>query len=170
MQFIPNTKITGAAPPSRKLVMQIMAPATGKVTPLSQVNFPTFQAGLLGDGIAITLTTGQIFAPVTGRLDSIDMSKGQVCWVSKNGLKLLMQIGEPYKINHSERITYHVKPQHQVKSGECIVTCDPLWMKQQGIEPLLIMTLLNTAKLHCIELVHSDTLRAPEDVLFRLYT
>ncbi|MCY1713404.1 PTS glucose transporter subunit IIA [Caproiciproducens galactitolivorans] len=57
----------------------IMAQQTGRVIPLEEVKDPVFSQKVLGDGIAILPESGDVFAPVSGKIVQIADTLHAVC-------------------------------------------------------------------------------------------
>lgn len=149
--------------------MHIPVPATGEIVTLTELSDPIYQQHLLGDGLGIIMTRGEIIAPVSGTVENVDYAKCQVKLVSRNGLRLLIQIGIPGEIEHAERVDFNVKAKQSCRKGQRLALCDTLWIKQQGKIPLCILTLVNTSKLKAIETTSKKQVRMGEDTLLTLF-
>lgn len=169
MNLLTKSILVTTAPPGLKPVMLIPVPATGEISKLEQLDDPVYQHHLLGEGVAVNMTQGQIFAPVTGAVECVDFARGQMRLLSKNGLRLILQIGLPGAIAHAERIEFNVKSGQKITQHQLLAVCDTLWVKQQGKVPWCILTLFNTAKLKAIEITNKKTVRTGEDNLLTLY-
>ncbi|NVK55441.1 MAG: PTS glucose transporter subunit IIA [Alteromonadaceae bacterium] len=164
-----NSKITAMPPSGTKPVMQLIAPATGDITHLNELTHPLCQQGLLGDGVAITMTKGDVFTPVDCKIESINIAKAQVRLVSMKGLKMLLQIGEPGAVIMGERLLMHVKAGQRCTANTLIAQCDPLWIKLNGHAPVCILTLLNTAKLTALQVMPGRAVRAGDEEFMMLH-
>ena len=169
MNYCFVTKITESAPAAKKAVMRIMSPATGSVIQLSDAHSALYRNRLLGEGVGIVLTKGEVFAPFPLIVTAINAAKGSLTATTAKGLKLQFQIGQPEQNQHGERLQFHVKPGDKVAARHCLFTCDPLWMKQQGLSPCLYFTLLNGKQLAAIQCHSSGSIRALEEPLFTLF-
>lgn len=69
------------------------APLTGEVTPLSEVPDQVFSEKMMGDGIAIKPSQGEVRAPFNGKVQMIFPTKHAIGLVSDSGLELLIHIG-----------------------------------------------------------------------------
>ncbi|GGF70768.1 PTS glucose transporter subunit IIA [Alteromonas lipolytica] len=162
-------KIELSAPATGRPIFNLVAPATGDILLLDKLDDPIVQAGLLGSGVGIVMTTGEIVAPTNCIVEQIDISKSQVRLVNPKGLKLLLQIGETGAVKYGERIQWQVKSGQRCKQGTSLVKTDPLWIKQQGALPVCILTIVNGAKLGAIVLTTDNKVRAADDSFLTLY-
>lgn len=169
MNYCFDPKITDNAPVGKKAILRIMSPATGSVTSLSEAHSLLYRSRILGEGVAIALNKGEIYAPSQLVITRVDMAKGAVLATTTKGLKLLFQLGHPEHHHHSERMQFHVKTGDKINAKQCLVTCDPLWMKQQGTQPYLYFTLLNARQLAAIQCHSFSDIRALEEPLFTLF-
>lgn len=78
----------------------VHAPLTGEVTPLSEVPDQVFSEKMMGDGIAIKPSQGEVRAPFNGKIQMIFPTKHAIGLVSDSGLELLIHIGlDTVKLN-----------------------------------------------------------------------
>ncbi len=169
MSGILNSKITVKAPAGKKPVMQLVAPATGVLVNFKEIAHPLCHSGLLGDGVAISMTRGEIVAPVDCRVEKVDVAKAQLKLVSEKGLKILLQLGEPGVIQLGERLQINIRSGERCAAGTMIAQCDPLWIKLSGHAPLCIITLLNTTKLSALQVMPGSSVRAGDEGFIKLF-
>ena len=156
-------------PSSGRAVFSLKAPATGDVLQFAQLTDLALNAGLMGAGAAVMMTTGEVVAPLPGVVDSINIAKAQLTLIHPKGLKLLLQIGQPGEICFGERIQWLVKQGQQCSAGQPLLQSDPLWIKQQGATPACITTILNGNKLGAIVLTQDPKVRVNDDHFLTLY-
>ncbi len=169
MNYCFDPKITDSAPVAKKAALRIVSPATGTVVPLSEADSPLYRSRILGEGVAIVLTRGEIYAPSQLVVTRVDVAKGAVFASTSKGLKLLFQLGQPEYHHHGERMQFHIKAGDKINARQCLVTCDPLWMKQQSLQPCLYFTLLNARQIAAIQCHSFSDIRALEEPLFTLF-
>ena len=78
---------------SKSVLTSVYAPMTGRVIPLSEVPDPVFSDKILGDGIAIIPSDGNIYSPVTGTLVTIAESRHAFGFQTAEGTELLLHVG-----------------------------------------------------------------------------
>ncbi|HBG9341110.1 TPA: PTS transporter subunit IIABC [Staphylococcus aureus] len=102
----------------------VHAPLTGEVTPLSEVPDQVFSEKMMGDGIAIKPSQGEVRAPFNGKIQMIFPTKHAIGLVSDSGLELLIHIGlDTVKLN-GEGFTLHVEEGQEVKQGDLLINFD----------------------------------------------
>ncbi len=71
----------------------VLSPMTGTVLALDQVPDSTFASGLLGKGVAIIPSEGNVIAPFSGEVASIFQTKHAIGLLSDSGIELLIHVG-----------------------------------------------------------------------------
>lgn len=71
----------------------IKSPLVGKVIPLSEVPDEVFAQKMMGDGVAIVSSTGDLYAPVNGKISFIVESNHAFGIEVNNGLEILIHVG-----------------------------------------------------------------------------
>lgn len=77
---------------SRKKQITIHASTTGQVIVLEKFNDPVFSQKIMGDGFAIVPETQEIYAPMSGVIESIFPTKHAIV-INQKGVKTLIHIG-----------------------------------------------------------------------------
>ena len=75
------------------LAEELFAPVTGQAIQLSETKDQVFSSGLMGKGIAIEPTVGEIYAPADGTLTVTNDSKHAYGLLTANGAEVLLHIG-----------------------------------------------------------------------------
>lgn len=119
----------------------VHAPLTGEVTPLSEVPDQVFSEKMMGDGIAIKPSQGEVRAPFNGKLQMIFPTKHAIGLVSDSGLELLIHIGlDTVKLN-GEGFTLHVEEGQEVKQGDLLINFDLDYIRNHAksdITPIIV--------------------------------
>ncbi|HDP5789075.1 TPA: PTS transporter subunit IIABC [Staphylococcus aureus] len=119
----------------------VHAPLTGEVTPLSEVPDQVFSEKMMGDGIAIKPSQGEVRAPFNGKVQMIFPTKHAIGLVSDSGLELLIHIGlDTVKLN-GEGFTLHVEEGQEVKQGDLLINFDLDYIRnhaKSGITPIIV--------------------------------
>lgn len=71
----------------------LYAVATGEIIPIDKVSDPVFSQKMMGDGFAVIPTSGDIHAPVSGKVLSIFPTKHALGLKMDNGLEVLLHMG-----------------------------------------------------------------------------
>nr|WP_280531272.1 glucose-specific PTS transporter subunit IIBC [Staphylococcus aureus] len=119
----------------------VHAPLTGEVTPLSEVPDQVFSKKMMGDGIAIKPSQGEVRAPFNGKVQMIFPTKHAIGLVSDSGLELLIHIGlDTVKLN-GEGFTLHVEEGQEVKQGDLLINFDLDYIRNHAksdITPIIV--------------------------------
>ncbi|HDA1792557.1 TPA: PTS transporter subunit IIABC [Staphylococcus aureus] len=119
----------------------VHAPLTGEVTPLSEVPDQVFSEKMIGDGIAIKPSQGEVRAPFNGKVQMIFPTKHAIGLVSDSGLELLIHIGlDTVKLN-GEGFTLHVEEGQEVKQGDLLINFDLDYIRNHAksdITPIIV--------------------------------
>ncbi|HGO3499623.1 TPA: glucose-specific PTS transporter subunit IIBC [Staphylococcus aureus] len=119
----------------------VHAPLTGEVTPLSEVPDQVFSEKMMGDGIAIKPSQGEVRAPFNGKVQMIFPTKHAIGLVSDSGLELLIHIGlDTVKLN-GEGFTLHVEEGQEVKQGDLLINFDLYYIRNHAksdITPIIV--------------------------------
>ncbi|HBC4518432.1 TPA: PTS transporter subunit IIABC [Staphylococcus aureus] len=119
----------------------VHAPLTGEVTPLSEAPDQVFSEKMMGDGIAIKPSQGEVRAPFNGKVQMIFPTKHAIGLVSDSGLELLIHIGlDTVKLN-GEGFTLHVEEGQEVKQGDLLINFDLDYIRNHAksdITPIIV--------------------------------
>ena len=72
---------------------EVVSPLAGQVKPLSQATDPVFSSGVMGQGVVIEPSQGELVSPVNGTVTVLFPTKHAVGIVSEEGVEMLMHIG-----------------------------------------------------------------------------
>ena len=102
----------------------VLAPVDGEYLPLEKVNDETFSQKLVGDGFAIQPTTGDIFAPVNGKVVSVFPTKHAITLKSENGVQILLHMGIDTVDLGGKGFTILVKDGQEIAAGDPLAKMD----------------------------------------------
>ena len=121
--------------------ISVLAPLTGQIITLDQVNDPVFAGKMLGDGIAIIPEDGKIYSPVNGTVTTVSSTLHAYGFSTAEGLDILVHVGlETVSLNGNGFKAY-VKEGDMVKAGNLVAEVDLEFLKERGITsttPVLI--------------------------------
>lgn len=111
--------------PSEKTLQEVVtAPVEGQVMPLSTAADKAFAEGLLGKGVLIHPSKGEVVAPFDGTVVTLFPTKHAIGLVSDNGLELLIHIGLNTVELNGKYFEAFVKQGDKIKKGDKLVTFD----------------------------------------------
>lgn len=121
-----------------------MAPVAGHAVALDQVNDAVFSQKILGDGLAIQPTAGEVRAPLDGEVTSLPDSKHAVGLHGDNGMEILIHVGIDTVNLQGQYYEAHVKVGDKVRAGDLLLTFDRPAIEAAGYETVTPVLLTNT--------------------------
>ena len=128
--------------------LEIAAPLTGKVIPVTEVPDPVFAEKVLGDGIAVDPTEGTVYSPVDGTIFQIAHTFHAMGIESDAGLEILVHLGIDTVKLEGKGFQSFVEVGQKVKKGDKIMEMDIGFIREQGLSPMspCIITNLDAIK------------------------
>ena len=112
--------------------LNIVSPLEGHMIELSQVNDVTFSSGVMGNGVAIIPTKGQVVAPFDGTIDVFFKTHHAIGLRSETGVELLIHVGLDTVNLEGKYFTPHRKQGDTIKTGDVILEFDIEKIKKAG--------------------------------------
>ena len=112
----------------------VCAPVDGLAKPLTEMNDPAFQDGLLGKGICIEPSSGTVVAPCDGTLSMIFPTGHAFGITADGGAEVVVHIGIDTVSLPEGTFQKHLAQGASVKKGDPIVSFDLEALKQQGVD------------------------------------
>ena len=121
---------------------EVVSPLAGQVKPLSQATDPVFSSGVMGQGIVIEPSQGELVSPVNGTVTVLFPTKHAVGIVSEEGVEMLMHIGMDTVSLDGKGFVAHVEQGDKVVVGQQLISFDMDVIKKAGLvtETLVIIT------------------------------
>ncbi|WP_061602196.1 PTS system trehalose-specific EIIBC component [Streptococcus gordonii] len=113
-------------------LVEISSPLSGQVKELSQATDPVFAQGVMGQGVLIEPSQGELLAPVDGIVSVLFPTKHAVGIVSDQGVEMLMHIGMDTVNLEGKGFTAHVNQGDRVKVGDKLISFDIDLIKDAG--------------------------------------
>ena len=113
--------------------------AKGQCVPMEEVNDETFAGKILGDGIAVIPSEGQVYAPADGTILSVFDTKHAVCFQSRAGTEILIHIGINTVNLNGKYFTAHIKDGDIVKQGQLMVEFNKEQIEKAGYDTVIPM-------------------------------
>ncbi|MBM7314685.1 PTS system trehalose-specific EIIBC component [Streptococcus suis] len=114
-------------------VVELISPLTGQAKPLSEATDPVFSAGVMGQGVLIEPTEGELVSPVDGVVSVLFPTKHAVGLVSDQGAEILIHIGMDTVSLEGNGFTAHVEQGAKVKAGDKLISFDINTIKEAGL-------------------------------------
>ena len=121
---------------------EVVSPLAGQVKPLSQATDPVFSSGVMGQGVVIEPSQGELVSPVNGTVTVLFPTKHAVGIVSEEGVEMLMHIGMDTVSLDGKGFEAHVEQGDKVVVGQQLISFDMDVIKKAGLvtETLVIIT------------------------------
>lgn len=112
---------------------EVVSPLTGQVKPLSQATDPVFSSGVMGQGVVIEPSQGELVSPVNGTVTVLFPTKHAVGIVSEEGVEMLMHIGMDTVSLDGKGFETHVEQGDKVVVGQQLISFDMDVIKKAGL-------------------------------------
>lgn len=152
-----------AAPAAKDTVLS--ACLNGTVVPLADVKDEAFASGVLGDGIAIEPTDGELVAPADGEISSTFETHHAVGMTTADGAELLMHIGIDTVKLGGKYFTCLVNEGDKVKKGQPLIRFELEAIKAEGYPVTTPLIVCNTDDYAAVTAKASGTVKQGDALL-----
>ena len=112
---------------------EVVSPLAGQVKLLSQATDPVFSSGVIGQGVVIAPSQGELVSPVNGTVTVLFPTKHAVGIVSEEGAEMLMHIGMDTVSLDGKGFVAHVEQGDKVVVGQQLISFDMDVIKKAGL-------------------------------------
>ena len=151
------------APAAKDTVLS--ACLNGTVVPLADVKDEAFASGVLGNGIAIEPSDGELVAPADGEISSTFETHHAVGMTTADGAELLMHIGIDTVKLGGKHFTYLVNEGDKVKKGQPLIRFELEAIKAEGYPVTTPVIVCNTDDYAAVEAKASGTVKQGDALL-----
>jgi multiphosphoryl transfer protein len=147
--------------------LTLRAPLEGWCMPLAATPDPVFSAGMMGDGIALDPTSGELLAPFAGEVVAVPATGHAVSLRSTAGIEVLIHVGIDTVALDGRGFTPHVIAGQKVAVGERLLSVDLDLVARHApslVTPIVITNLAG----HAIQFRHEPGAVRAGDVLLTL--
>lgn len=152
-----------AAPAAKDTVLS--ACLNGTVVPLADVKDEAFASGVLGDGIAIEPSDGELVAPADGEISSTFETHHAVGMTTDDGAELLMHIGIDTVKLGGKHFTYLINEGDKVKKGQPLIRFELEAIKAEGYPVTTPVIVCNTDDYAAVAAKASGTVKQGDALL-----
>lgn len=114
-------------------LVELISPLTGQAKPLSEATDPVFASGVMGQGVLIEPSEGELVAPVDGVVSVLFPTKHAVGLVSEAGVEILIHIGMDTVSLEGNGFEAHVAQGDKVQAGDKLISFDLDVIKGAGL-------------------------------------
>lgn len=143
--------------------VSILAPVSGELLSLEEVPDPVFSQKMMGDGIAIRPSNGEIVSPVDGKIIQLFPTKHAIGLVAENGVEILIHIGLETVELEGEGFTAYTREGDKVKQGDKLIGFNEIIIKEKAKSTITPVIITNTDDVSEIRLSDKHQVVAGED-------
>lgn len=130
----------------KKNKVQVFSPLSGQVIPLEQVPDPVFSQKMMGEGVAIMPTGGDVVAPIDGTVVLVSKTKHAIGIRTKDDTEVLIHVGLETVTLKGEGFTVFVNEGDIVSSGQKLMTVDWDFIKDKVPSIITPVVITNSAE------------------------
>lgn len=135
---------------------ELQTVAAGEVIDLATVNDPVFSKKMMGDGFAVIPTTGEVVAPITGKVVSIFPTKHAIGMETEEGAEVLIHMGIDTVQMDQPAFEILVTEGQTVEAGAKLAQMNLTEIKNEG-KDITIMVVFTDGKVNEMILKHLGT-------------
>lgn len=132
---------------------ELQTVAAGEVIDLATVNDPVFSKKMMGDGFAVIPTTGEVVAPITGKVVSIFPTKHAIGMETEEGAEVLIHMGIDTVQMDQPAFEILVTEGQAVEAGAKLAQMNLTEIKNEG-KDITIMVVFTDGKVNEMILKH----------------
>ena len=102
----------------------VFSPISGEVMDLSETPDATFAQGMMGQGVMIMPSKGEVLAPFDGEVTFVFATKHAIGLKSDKGLEMLIHVGIDTVQLDGKGFTAHVQDGDKIKTGDLLLEFD----------------------------------------------
>jgi PTS system glucose-specific IIA component len=153
---------------SKQKTIEILAPLTGKVVPLTEVPDEAFAGKHMGDGLAIEPAEGKIIAPFDGTVSHLIHTNHAIIIEHASGLQLLIHIGINTVALNGDGFQAQVSTGDTFQAGDTLITFDLNKIAAAGYPSVTPIVIANQDDVkHLEHMVTSGNVSAGKETLLR---
>lgn len=125
----------------KKKSVEILAPFAGKVIPIEEVKDDIFAQKMMGDGVAIVPSEGEIHAPIKGVVSAVANTNHAIGITSPEGIELIVHYGIDTVKHKGQGFEVFVKQGQKVEAGDLLIKADMNYFNECGVDltsPVLV--------------------------------
>lgn len=139
-------------------IEEFVAPATGKLIALAEVEDEVFSQKLMGEGFGIVPAENEIHSPVTGVIKSIFPTKHALGITTTTGLDILVHMGLDTVELEGLPFTELVKEGDQVKADQPLMEMDLKKIEEMGKKTNVVVVVTNSDQLQDIPVITAKSI------------
>lgn len=150
-----------------KQKLKVLAPLSGEVVSLEEVPDPIFSEKMMGEGIAIMPTEGNIYSPFEGEVIFVAESKHAIGLRSKDGVEVLIHVGLETVSLKGKGFNLHVNVGEGISQKQLLMEVDWPYLKEHVPSIVTPIVITNSTEMN-IQLVKTNHCTLGETVLMNI--
>lgn len=131
---------------SLKVEKEFKSPVIGQMIQLLDVNDDVFSSKVMGEGIAVIPSKGELYAPVDGKIEMLFETNHALGMITENGAQVLFHVGIDTVRLGGKYFEPQVKVGDDVKAGDLLLKFDLEKIVGEGFDPVTIAVVTNKDK------------------------
>lgn len=148
--------------------ISVVAPINGELVELQNVPDPVFSEKMLGEGVAIKPTEGEVIAPVDGKIIQVFPTKHAVGILAENGAEILIHIGLETVNLEGEGFTAHVVEGDKITRGDKLISFDLGLISEKAESTLTPIVITNTKDMGSVIVSKLSEVEAGKDEILKV--
>ena len=141
---------------SSKKTVEMLSPCNGRAIVLSDVPDEAFASGMLGSGFAVLPSSGDVLAPISGRVESVADGKHAYTIVADVGADVLVHIGVDTVELSGTPFSPSVKVGDTVRAGDLLAVADFSAIRNRGLSDAVIVLVTDTERIEAEEYEYGE--------------
>lgn len=146
----------------------IVAPITGEIIPLEDVPDPVFSQKMMGDGVAVKPSEGEVVSPVDGEIIQVFPTKHAIGIQTENDAEILIHIGLDTVNLDGKGFTAHVNDGDRVKVGDTLMSFDIALIEENASSSITPIIISNTADVREVKTLKATKVIAGENQILQV--
>ncbi|MFM1524982.1 MULTISPECIES: PTS sugar transporter subunit IIA [Helcococcus] len=144
--------------------IKLVAPMTGKLVDITEVEDITFSQKFLGDGVAIKPTEGTVVSPVEGKIIQVFHTK-HALGINVKGVEILIHIGMNTVELKGKGFEVFVKEGKKVNAGDKLVEVDLNYLEENGYPTETPVVITNMEEIKGLEKKTGDVVAGKTEIM-----
>lgn len=150
----------------KKKNQNVVAAATGKLEPITEVKDDVFSQKMMGDGYAIEPVLNEVYSPVSGVISTVFPTKHAIGITTDQGLEVLVHMGLDTVDLKGAPFKSHVEQGQSVSENTLLSEMDIKAVKDSGREATVVIVYTNmdllkdVAEVKSTQVEHGDAVGA----------
>lgn len=127
----------------RKKEIMIHSPLKGELISLEEVSDPVFSQKMMGEGVGLIPTSGEVFSPVDGEVTQVFPTKHAIGMVTEKGIEVLLHLGLDTVELNGEGFNIEVEVGNKLKINDRIGAFSLPFIEEKGKKTTSVLVFPN---------------------------